>query len=148
MENLDLISMLVKYEGTLGLVLTLSVLIERVSEVIISVLDSYFKENSFKIVKARYVANEVIIKQLITIVIGVVLAIVGNVVLIENLSIPLVVNYIAAGIVASLGSNIVHDLVGFLKQIKTTIKSFKEAEEQIANELKQINDISKIEKEI
>ena len=116
-----LVAILSEHQGTIQLLITLAIIVERISEVIIS-----YNEKWFKGFKYEEQLNSPLAKQITSIIVGLILVFSINIILIPNLEINIIINKIFAGLVISLGSNILHDVLKMLGEIKGILKVKKE----------------------
>lgn len=119
-----LLTILESYEATIQLLITLAIVVERISEIIITYNEKWFNNFKFKEELTSPMA-----KQITTMIVSLILTFSISVVLIPSLEINMVMNKVLAGIVISLGSNILHDLLKMLTEFKDILKVSKELKE-------------------
>lgn len=128
--NLDnILSILSQHQGTIQLLITLAIVVERVSEVVIS-----YMEKAIKGSRVEEYLNDSLTKQLITMLISIAVVFSVEIVLIPNLGVNFIVNKILAGLVISLGSNVMHDLLKMLTEIKGILTISKDIKLKYKNE--------------
>ena len=116
-----IILILSAYEGTLKLLIALAVVVERISEIMITYNEKWFKGFKFEKELTSSVA-----KQLTTILVSLILAFSVNVILLPEAGLSPIVNKIFAGIVISLGSNVLHDISKMVSEMKNVLKATNE----------------------